>query len=151
MDYEEISTVLRNVLAAEDTRPEKARKIAETIRRGGNYRWVGLYDVDIIKGEVRNIAWDGHGAPAYPVFPITKGITSRAIASRKTVNIGDVVSDPDYLTALDSTRSEIIVPVFDGDRVAGTIDIESERPQAFDHATEAFLEKCAGLLRPFWL
>jgi putative methionine-R-sulfoxide reductase with GAF domain len=68
------------------------------------------------------------------------------------VNVGDVASDSNYLTALESTRSEIIIPVFDsvGDRVIGTIDVESERPNAFDADVQLLLEECAGILRTFW-
>jgi putative methionine-R-sulfoxide reductase with GAF domain len=45
--------------------------------------------------------------------------------------VGDVGRDPDYLTALGSTRSEIIVSVMDKTNypVIGTIDVESERAQ----------------------
>jgi putative methionine-R-sulfoxide reductase with GAF domain len=108
--------------------------------------------VDVEGGLVSNIAWSGPGAPAYPMFPITKGLTSRAIAESKTVNAGDVASDPGYLTALDTTRAEIIVPIQDGEggRVIGTIDVESERVNAFDSASQTRLEESARLLKRFW-
>jgi putative methionine-R-sulfoxide reductase with GAF domain len=133
-------------------RPEMARKFAEAIRAAGPYRWCGIYDVDLQKGIVSNIAWSGADAPAHPVFPITNGLTSRAIADKRTVNVGDVANDPDYLTALTTTRSEIIIPVLDaaGERVVGTIDVESDRPDAFDSAAQDGLEKCATALRGFW-
>ena len=117
----------------------KAKRIAEAIREAGPYRWVGIYDVNVRSGTVSNIAWSGPNAPAYPVFPITKGITSRAISTRKTVNVGDVASDLSYLTALDSTRAEIIVPILDdtGDHVTGTIDVEREHLNAFDFTAQA--------------
>jgi len=81
-----------------------------------------------------------------------KGPYLAAISAKKTINVGDVASDPNYLTALESTRSEIIVPVVDAtrDRVIGTIDVESERPNAFDSETQALLEECARLLVDFW-
>jgi L-methionine (R)-S-oxide reductase len=69
--------------------------------------------VDIQGGLISNIAWSGPSAPAYPVFPVTKGLTARAIAGRKTINVGDVANDSGYLTAFDNTRAEIIVPVLD--------------------------------------
>jgi putative methionine-R-sulfoxide reductase with GAF domain len=143
---------LQTILASSQDRVTKAKQMAETIRKDGSYRWVGIYDVDIPAGLVSNIAWSGPGAPAYPVFPITKGLTSRAIASRKTVNVGDVASDSGYLTALDSTRSEIIVPVLDSmdAQVIGTIDVESEHVNAFDSAAQALLEECAKVLTDFW-
>ena len=143
---------LRAILAQSSSRSAKAAHIAEAIRGDGPYRWVGLYDVDVERGLVSNIAWSGPGAPAHPTFAITKGLTSRAISGSKTVNAGDVASDPGYLTALDTTRSEIIVPILDGEggRVIGTIDVESERVNAFDSATQASLERCARLLKGFW-
>jgi len=111
-----------------------------------------LYDVDNDRGLVSIIAWSGTGAPEYPVFPITEGLTSRAIADKKTVIVGDITHHADYLTALASTRSEIIVPVVSasGARVLGTIDVESDRPEAFDAHTQTSLEEIANALRPLW-
>jgi putative methionine-R-sulfoxide reductase with GAF domain len=79
-------------------------------------------------------------------------LTSRAIADRKTINVGDVANDPDYLEALTNTRSEIIIPILDcaGERVVGAIDVESDRPHAFDSAAQEMLEKCANTLQRFW-
>jgi len=60
------------------------------------------------------------------------GLTGAAISTRKTVHVGDLTADPRYLTAFAATRSEIIVPVLDGagKNVAGTMDVESEKPNA---------------------
>jgi putative methionine-R-sulfoxide reductase with GAF domain len=145
-------TELSLLVAQEGDRHSRANAIAEAIRAAGAYRWTGIYDVDVRKGLVSNVAWSGSGAPQYPTFPVTQGLTSRVIASRKTVNVGDVASDPDYLTALATTRSEIIIPVLDaaGDCVLGTIDVESEQAHAFDLASQEHLEKCAKALRAFW-
>jgi putative methionine-R-sulfoxide reductase with GAF domain len=76
------------------------------------------------------------GAPEHPTFSLTKGLTSAAVAQKQTINIGDVSADSRYLTAFGTTRSEMIVPVFDGEgkSVLGTIDIErvKECPFAAD-------------------
>jgi len=91
--------------------------------------------------------------PAHPTFPVTKGLTSRAIRMKRTVNVSEVTNDIDYLTALSNTRSEIIVPILDdaGKHILGTIDVESEKVSAFDHATERLLEQCAVALRALWI
>lgn len=143
---------LSDILRQDLTREVKAARIAEAIRDAGGYRWVGIYEVDLERGIVTNIAWSGPSAPGHPSFPTTKGLTSRAIAGKRTINVGDVANDPDYLTALGSTRSEIIIPVLNntGDRVLGTIDVESECLHAFDSAMEVLLEQCARVLTPFW-
>jgi L-methionine (R)-S-oxide reductase len=149
------STLLEQIgtlLGRNSDRVSTAKCIVDALRQKGGYRWTGLYDVDSRAGLVSNIAWSGTGAPEHPTFPVTKGLTSRAIKAKKTVNVGDVTKDPDYLTALVTTRSEIIIPVVDvtRDSVVGTIDVESELPNAFDSVTQSELEECAILLRFFW-
>ncbi len=143
---------LQNIVAGDADRAIKATRITRALRAIGPYRWVGIYDVDLQSGMVSNIAWDGPNAPAYPTFKISEGSTSRAMSQKKTVNVGDVAGDAQYLTALESTRSEIIVPVVDdlSDSVVGTIDVESQRSNAFDSDAETLLEECATVLKPFW-
>jgi L-methionine (R)-S-oxide reductase len=143
---------LRKRVSATDSRIQNLQEIAALIRRSGHYRWVGLYEIDRQVGEVINLVWDGPGAPEYPRFPIGKGLTGAAIQERKVVNVSDVTSDPRYLTAFGSTRSEIIVPIFRPTRaeVVGTIDVESERPHAFDEKTEQLLASCADIIAPLW-
>jgi L-methionine (R)-S-oxide reductase len=143
---------LQNLVSTARDRVAALQGVAEVLRSSGSYRWVGLYEVDRAAGTVKNIVWSGPGAPEYPKFPITKGLTGAAISSRKTVNVGDVVADPRYLTAFGTTRSEIIVPVFDGagESVVGTIDVESDKPNAFSEDVQALLEGCASVIRPLW-
>jgi putative methionine-R-sulfoxide reductase with GAF domain len=148
----ELPKNIRLLLAKNADRASIARSVAEAIRNHGQYRWTGIYDVDIERGLVSNVAWSGPNAPEYPTFPVTKGLTSRAVTEKRTVNVGDVAIDKDYLTALTTTRSEIIVPVVDeqGSHVFGTIDVESELPNAFDASVQRMLEECAIVLRHFW-
>jgi GAF domain-containing protein len=143
---------LENIATTVHDRQAAVEQIADLLRRSAGYRWVGLYDIDRAAGLVRNVAWSGPGAPEYPTFPLTMGLTGAAVGLKQTINVGDVSTDPRYLTAFGSTRSEIIVPVFDGEgkSVLGTIDIESEAPNAFDKETQDFLEACSGVIRPLW-
>jgi L-methionine (R)-S-oxide reductase len=148
---ESLLSRLSGIVTEPGSRLDQLQKVASVLRASTGNRWVGLYEVDFIRGEVRNLVWDGPAGPEYPTFPITKGLTSSAIAEKRTVNVGDVESDARYLTALGSTRSEIIVPVFDDKgEVIGTIDVESERSNAFDQNTEEFLQRCAVVLRPLF-
>jgi len=134
---------IRLIVSGAEDRVEKARKIAEAIRNCGPYRWVGLYDVG--RDEVSIIAFSGPSAPAYPTFPIGKGLTGSAIKEKKTFVVGDVTKDPRYLTAFGSTKSEIIIPIVDSRRglVIGTVDVESECTNAFSDADRKALEDCA--------
>jgi L-methionine (R)-S-oxide reductase len=64
---------LHDVVSTAADRITALQTVAELIRSSGNYRWVGLYDVDHASGIVRNIVWSGPGAPEYPMFAVTEG------------------------------------------------------------------------------
>jgi L-methionine (R)-S-oxide reductase len=142
---------IRFIVSGAENRVVKARKIAEVIRKFGPYRWVGLYDVG--RDEVSIIAFTRPSAPAYPTFPIGKGLTGSAIKEKKTVVVGDVTIDPRYLTAFGSTKSEIIIPILDSRRgmVVGTLDVESERTNAFSDTDRKALEDCAIAASSLWI
>src|SRR5262249_15312412 len=90
---------LRAIASSASPRLEALQAAADAIRSAGGYRWVGLYDVLRETGLVTNLVYSGPGAPDYPTFPISKGLTGAAISSRQTVNIGDVNADSRYLSA----------------------------------------------------
>ena len=131
------------------SRAEKAREAARIIRELGSYRWTGMYDVSA--QEIAVIAWNGPEAPTYPRFPVTKGLNGAAVSSKKPVIVQDVASDPRYLTTIGGTRGEMIQPIIDGrGAVVGTIDVESDRVNAFSTRDEQLLAACAASLLWLW-
>jgi GAF domain-containing protein len=143
-------TRLRELAVSPASRPDRARAAAELIRAGRGYHWVGLYDVTAT--EITAIAWTGVAAPANPAFPVTQGLNGAAVASRRPVVVQDVSKDHRYLTTFRETRAEAAFPVTspDGARVVGTIDVESDRVDAFTAEDEDFLRRCAESLAPLW-
>lgn len=142
---------IRSTAASGGDRAERAKRLAELIRKLGEYRWVGVYDVGA--ENVVILAWSGPAAPQYPTFPVSKGLTGAAIREKRAVVVGDVRNDPRYLTALGNTLSEIIVPVLapGEERVIGTVDVESEQPNAFSPRDQQMIEQCAQAALPLWL
>jgi|SRR5271156_1777663 putative methionine-R-sulfoxide reductase with GAF domain len=148
---DETLSKIRSAASHAGARAERAQKIADAIRAFGAYRWVGVYDVSAELVSI--IAWSGPSAPAYPTFPVTKGLTSSAIREKSSVVVGDVRNDPRYLTAFGSTLSEIIIPILDprDSRVIGTIDVESEKANAFSDVDRKTLEGCARAALALWM
>jgi GAF domain-containing protein len=142
---------IRSIAMGGDGRAEKAKRLAELIRKLGDYRWVGVYDVGA--ETVDAIAWSGAGAPEHPSFPVSQGLTGAAIQEKLAVIVGDVRTDPRYLTAFSSTLSEIIVPVLSpgGGGVIGTVDVESDQLNHFSSRDQQMIERCAEAALPLWL
>jgi len=148
---------IRTTAASGGDRVERAKRLAELIRKLGEYRWVGVYDVGAENASI--LAWSGPSAPECPTFPVSKGLTGAALREKRAVVVGDVRNDPRYLTTFSnnqsggSTLSEIIVPVFapGEDRVIGTVDVESEKANAFGPRDQQMIEQCAQAALPLWL
>jgi putative methionine-R-sulfoxide reductase with GAF domain len=141
---------IRLALEGGGARKERFERTAEMIREAGEYRWVGIYEV--ANGEIAVIAWSGPGAPAYPRFPAARGLCGDAVRRSETVIVPDVTKDSRYLMTLASTRSEIVVPILDPAtrRAIGTLDVESERTDAFTDRDRLLLERCAAELGRNW-
>jgi L-methionine (R)-S-oxide reductase len=139
---------LRSIGTGRGDRAAKAKRAVDLIRALGSYRWAGLYDV--LATEIAVVAWSGPEGPTHPRFPIAKGLNGACVSSRKPVIVQDVLKDPRYLATIGGTRGEMIQPVVEESGVVvGTIDVESERVNAFTDRDEQLLRACAENI--FWL
>ncbi len=137
------------VLDNASTKESRARQIALLICASRGYHWVGIYEVG--REQISALAWTGPSPPAFPIFSIAQGLNGAAVSSRQTVIVNDVTADPRYLTTFGTTRSEMIVPVLHkSGAVLGTIDVESDRANAFNDQDREALEACADALVLLW-
>lgn len=146
--FESLQKHIGEILRSNASREERARAVAAEIHAAGDYRWVGIYDVTA--QAVSIIAYSGPGAPQYPSFPRDRGLTGQMLRTGQTVLVGDVTKDPNYLTAFGTTRSEMVVPVRVNGEIVGTLDVESERLNAFEDGDRVALERVANALAPLF-
>ena len=141
---------LAMILTSDSTGDARAPAIAEAIRAARDYRWVGIYGVG--PDEIAVVGFTGEAAPVFPRFPVTQGLNGAAVSSGEPIVINNVAGDPRYLTAFGSTRSEMIVPVVHPAtrEVVGTIDVESERVNAFIDDDRTLVKDCARAIVGLW-
>ncbi len=143
----------QNVLAsvaeavAAETDPQRAmeRTVSVLKQQIPGYTWVGIYRLEgteLVLGPFL-----GKPSP-HTRIPLRQGICGAAATQRQTIIVDDVNADPRYLACSLETASEIVVPIMDGDRVLGEIDIDSDRPAHFGVHDRALLEAIAKLLAP---
>ena len=85
-------------------------------------------------------------APAATGSAGRSGICGAAASQKKTVIVDDVLSDSRFLACSIHTRSEIVVPLMDGDECIGEIDIDSNRPNNFTPEDRQMLEQVAVII-----
>lgn len=145
MDSERTQLVdnIRIAIANASTRDDVLRAAAELIDGfSDGYNWTGFYMMrDDGKLEVGPYV----GPPTeHTVIELDRGICGAAASQRATVVVDNVLDDPRFLACSITTRSEIVVPLMDGDTVLGEIDIDSDKPKFFNGEDRVMLEAIAA-------
>jgi signal transduction histidine kinase/CheY-like chemotaxis protein len=139
-----VNTLLREIagiLSRERIFQTAARRIQEAFR----YPVVMIGCPDVAAGIHRIAAVVGResGPQGWASFPISAGITGRAMRERRTMLVPDVSVDPDYVKVVSETRSEVAVPILSGDEVVAVLNVESDRVGAFSRGEIITLETLA--------
>jgi serine phosphatase RsbU (regulator of sigma subunit)/GNAT superfamily N-acetyltransferase len=67
------------------------------------------------------------------MLSLGKGLIGHVINSGESLVIPDVNLDSRYIAGRKPTRSEIVVPIMKNGRAIGALDVESDKPGAFNH------------------
>lgn len=86
------------------------------------------------------------GMPACVRIPLSRGVCGAAAREMRTQVVGDVHAFPGHIACDAASRSEIVVPLLDGDRLLGVLDVDSPLPGRFDEGDREGLEALARLL-----
>ena len=138
-----LSEITRQIRDEPDRPRAMTAAVATLKRRMPDYSWVGIYLLD--GNELVLGPFEGKPSP-HTRIPLGRGICGAAAAEKATIIVDDVNADPRYLACSIETRSEIVVPIMDGNDVLGEIDIDSDRLAAFDTRDQEMLEAVAALL-----
>lgn len=138
MDCPEITASLRALTHGEtDAIALMATVVCEIHHAHPFADWTGFYRV--VGPELLKIGpyQGGHGCL---VIPFSRGVCGTCARTGQVQNIPDVHAVADHIACAASTRSELVLPVWNGKgRLLGVLDIDSDTPAAFTKADEAWL------------
>ena len=130
VDYQSLAKTIRSLTEGEtDTVALMATLACEIHHSDDRFDWTGFYRVT--EPEVLKIGpyQGGHGCL---VIPFSRGVCGAAARTRQTQLVPDVDAFPGHIACASSTRSEIVLPVFNkDDQVIAVLDIDSNQPDAF--------------------
>jgi GAF domain-containing protein len=111
------------------------------------YNWVGFYMLEPGTQPPALVLETFVGAMTpHTRIPLHQGICGAAASSGKTIVVDDVTKDSRYLACSLETKSEIVVPIFVKEQVAGELDIDSHFAAAFGTDDEALVQYCAEVV-----
>lgn len=115
-------------------------KILDSLNRVLPYDAGGIFLVGA-DGEIERIVDRGYGSEVrglYEPSPLERkarrGLVGWVATEGKPLIVNDVTKDERYQQARDATRSEMVVPIFAGDRLVGVFNIERDTPSGFYEA-----------------
>lgn len=119
--------------------------VGELHHRDARFDWTGFYRVTTPGVLTVGPYQGGHGCL---VIPFERGVCGRCAREQRTIVVPDVMAVADHIACSATTRSEVVVPVFDAaGRLRAVLDVDSDMPDAFDPQDVAFLERVCLLLR----
>jgi L-methionine (R)-S-oxide reductase len=117
--------------------------IASLIHHGFRHLWTGFYRV-VNDGALLRVG-PYQGTLGCLEIRIGHGVCGTAAARAATVIVEDVHAFPGHITCDARSRSEIVVPIFDATgALIAVLDIDSDRPAAFDQLDQIGLERVLG-------
>jgi len=124
--------------------------VMAALRDAMGFHWVGIYRV---------VPANGTGAGAFELVlgpfqgPVActrigfgKGVCGTCWQRRETIVVPDVNTFPGHIACSPLSRSEIVLPVFHRGEVAMVLDVDSDRPGAFDDADRDGLQRVVTLI-----
>lgn len=108
--------------------------------------WAGFYRFDgreLVLGPFQ-------GKSACIRIALDKGVCGAAARTGTTQRVDDVHAFPGHIACDSASRSELVVPILDGERLVGVLDLDSPNPGRFSPAdaagAEALVARVAGRL-----
>jgi len=103
--------------------------------------WVGFYFHDgreLVVGPFQ-------GQPACVRIALGRGVCGTAAVTRQIQRVADVHAFPGHIACDSASRSELVVPLYEGDALVGVFDLDSPEPARFDEDDAAGLAALAAL------
>ncbi|MES2025871.1 MAG: GAF domain-containing protein [Pseudomonadota bacterium] len=142
--YAQLLPQIKSLLASESDVIANLANISAVLKEAFDFHWIGFYRVqqhELVLGPFQ-------GPVACTRIQKGKGVCGSAWQQGTTIVVPDVDQFPGHIVCSSLSRSEIVVPYFDIDgNVAGVLDIDSDRLDAFSAIDQLWLEKIAVLLQ----
>lgn len=142
VNYDELAAQAESLLAGERHPVANAANLSALIFQAlPDINWAGFYFLE--DGEL--VVGPFQGLPACVRLQLGKGVCGTAAQKRETIRVPDVDSFDGHVVCDSASRSEIVVPLIDGDRVIGVLDIDSPSLDRFDENDERGLVRLAEI------
>lgn len=140
--YRQLCQQAQALLAGEHDRIANAANLAALIFHAlPDINWAGFYFYDgkeLVVGPFQ-------GQPACIRIPLGQGVCGTSAAERRSIVVEDVNEFDGHIACDVASRSEVVAPLYQGDKLVGVLDIDSPSLARFDDEDRKGVEKLAAI------
>lgn len=141
--YRELLPQIEALLSGEKNTTANLANVCAALKYGMGFFWVGFYLVD--RGEL--ILGPFQGPVACTRIQKGKGVCGTSWEKEETIIVDNVAEFPGHISCSSLSKSEIVIPVFRGDKIVAVLDIDSDLYSSFDATDELWLKKVITLIK----
>lgn len=104
--------------------------------------WVGFY---LLKNDKLYLG-PFQGKIACTLIEIGKGVCGTSAEKKESIVVEDVDKFPGHIACDSGSRSEIVVPLINGNKIFGVLDIDSYQLSAFNFHDKKYLEQICAMI-----
>jgi len=116
--------------------------VCAALKEQFNWFWVGFY---LVKEE-ELVLGPFQGPVACTRIKKGKGVCGASWSRAETIVVPDVDAFPGHIACASASRSEIVLPLYQGTDIIGVMDVDSEYLSHFDEVDSIYLNKIIKLL-----
>jgi len=139
--YRALIPQLESLVAGENNKVANAANISAALRQTFDFFWVGFYFVEgdeLVLGPFQ-------GSIACTRIALGKGVCGTSLLKKETIIVDDVDAFPGHIACSSLSKSEIVIPVFSGERVVAVLDVDSDKLRNFSEVDKIYLGQVALL------
>lgn len=140
--YQSLIPQIEALLYGETDITANLANVCAALKEQFKWFWVGFYLVK--NGEL--VLGPFQGPVACTRIAKGKGVCGAAWERAETLIVPDVDAFPGHIACSSLSRSEIVVPLFNGDKVTAVLDADAVELNQFDTTDALYLEQIVSLL-----
>lgn len=140
--YASLLPQIKALIEGESNLVANLANISAALHEAFGFWWVGFY---LVEGD-ELVLGPFQGPVACTRIGRGRGVCGTAWQRGQTIVVEDVELFPGHIACSSASRSEIVVPMWKGDKVWGVLDIDSEKLATFDECDQEWLEKLCQMI-----
>lgn len=140
--YQQLIPQIEALLSGEQDFIANMANVCAALKEQFNWFWVGFY---LVKNE-ELVLGPFQGPVACTRIAYGRGVCGAAWQQNEVLVVPDVDAFPGHIACSSLSKSEIVLPLYQNDRIIGVLDVDSERYNSYDEVDAKYLQQILSLL-----